>query len=185
MQKLISLAWVFALLSILAVGGGTAVLPEMQRMTVGQFHWVTEKQFRDIYSLGQVAPGPNMLMVMVIGYRVAGYLGATIVAFAFFVPDCILTLFANRMWLRYSDSPWRHAIQRGMAPIAIGLMLSGTYSIARLSIHNVLSLAIAAATLSVLMWRRVNPLLLISVAGLAYMIFNANTHPLTAIFPNP
>jgi chromate transporter len=55
--KLISLAWVFALLSILAVGGGTAVLPEMQRMTVNQFHWVTERQFRDIYSLGQVAPG--------------------------------------------------------------------------------------------------------------------------------
>ncbi len=171
MHKLISLAWVFALLGILAVGGGTAVLPEMQRMTVSQFHWVTDKQFRDIYSLGQVAPGPNMLMVMVIGYRVAGYLGSAIVAFAFFVPDCLLTLFANRMWLRYSESPWRHAIQRAMAPISIGLMLSGTYAIAQLSIHNLMSFAIAAATLSVLMWRRVNPLLLISVGGLAYLVF--------------
>jgi chromate transporter len=170
--KLISLAWVFALLSILAVGGGTAVLPEMQRMTVNQFHWVTERQFRDIYSLGQVAPGPNMLMVMVIGYRVAGYLGSMVVALAFFVPDCLLTLFANRMWLRYSDSPWRLAIQRAMAPIAIGLMLSGTYSIAQLSIHNFMSFAIAAGTLGVLMWRRINPLLLISVGGLAYLIFS-------------
>ena len=183
MHKLISLAWVFALLSILAVGGGTAVLPEMQRMTVGQFHWVTDKQFRDIYSLGQVAPGPNMLMVMVIGYRVAGYLGSAIVAFAFFVPDCILTLFANRMWLRFSDSPWRLAIQRGMAPIAIGLMLAGTYSIARLSIHNWLSLGIAAATMSVLMWRRVNPLLLISVAGILYVVFGPN--PVAGVVPHP
>jgi chromate transporter len=171
MSKLISLAWVFALLSILAVGGGTAVLPEMQRMTVSQFHWVTDKQFRDIYSLGQVAPGPNMLMVMVIGYRVAGYLGSVIVAFAFFVPDCMLTLFANRLWLRYSESPWRHAIQRAMAPISIGLMLSGTYSIARLSIHNAMSFGIAAMTLGVLMWRRLNPLLLISAGGLAYLVY--------------
>jgi chromate transporter len=180
MYKLISLAWVFALLSILAVGGGTAVLPEMQRMTVGQFHWVTDKQFRDIYSLGQVAPGPNMLMVMVIGYRVAGYLGSAIVAFAFFVPDCILTLFANRLWLRYSESPWRHAIQRAMAPISIGLMLSGTYSIARLSIHNAMSFGIAVMTLGVLMWRRVNPLLLISIGGIAYLAyFTATAHPVT------
>jgi len=181
MYKLFSLAWVFALLGILAVGGGTAVLPEMQRMTVHQYNWVTDKQFRDIYSLGQVAPGPNMLMVMVIGYRVAGYLGSAIVAFAFFVPDCLMTLFVNRLWLRYSDSPWRQSIQRAMAPVSIGLMLSGTYAIARLSIHNIMSFAIAATTLIVLMWRRVNPLLLISVGGLAYLIYFNIAHPLTPL----
>jgi chromate transporter len=184
MHKLISLAWVFALLSILAVGGGTAVLPEMHRMTVDQFHWVSDKQFRDIYSLGQVAPGPNMLMVMVIGYRVAGYLGSAIVAFAFFLPDCIITLFANRIWIRFSGSPWRQTIQRAMAPIAIGLMLSGTYSIARLSIHNIGSLAIGVATMGILMWRRVNPLLLISAGGLLYLIFFNATAP-AAVPPIP
>jgi len=185
MHKLISLAWVFALLSILAVGGGTAVLPEMQHMTVDQFHWVTDKQFRDIYSLGQVAPGPNMLMVLVIGYRVAGYLGSAIVAFAFFLPDCIITLFANRLWIHFSGSPWRQTIQRAMAPIAIGLMLSGTYSIAILSIHNIGSLAIAAITMSVLMWRRVNPLLLISASGLAYLLFfNATALPVVPSLPH-
>ena len=170
-HKLLTLAWVFALLSILAVGGGTAVLPEMQAMTVHRFHWVTDQQFRNIYSLGQVAPGPNMLMVMVIGYKIAGAAGAAVVALAFFLPDCILTLFANRMWMRYADSPWRRAIQRGMAPIAIGLMLSGTYAIARLSIHNLVGLAVAAGTLSVLMWRRVNPVLLISAGGFVYLVF--------------
>jgi chromate transporter len=168
MTKLANLTWVFALLSILAVGGGTAVLPEMQHMTVHQFHWITDRQFRDIYSLGQVAPGPNMLMVMIIGYRLAGAAGALVVGLAFFVPDCILTFFANRLWERFSDSPWRAAIQRGLAPVAIGLMLSGTYSIARLSIFNAAGFAIAASTLAILLWRHVNPVLLIAVAGLAY-----------------
>ncbi len=172
-HKLFSLAWVFALLSLLAVGGGTAVLPEMQHMTVQQFHWVTDQQFRDIYSLGQVAPGPNMLMVMVIGYRIAGVAGAAVVTFAFFLPDCALTLFANRMWQRYADSPWRQAIQRGMAPIAIGLMLSGTFAIARLSIHNAVSFAVAAGSLGVLMWRRINPVILIAAGGLIYLVFKS------------
>jgi chromate transporter len=169
MHKLLNLAWVFALLSILAVGGGTAVLPEMQHMTVHQYHWITDRQFRDIYSLGQVAPGPNMLMVLVIGYRLAGAAGAMVVAMAFFIPDCVLTFFANRLWERFSDSPWRLAAQRGLAPVAIGLMLSGTYAIARLSLINITAWAIAAITLGVLSWRRINPLFLISFGAVAYL----------------
>jgi chromate transporter len=172
MQKLLNLTWVFALLSILAVGGGTAVLPQMQRMTVHQFHWISDKQFRDIYSLGQVAPGPNMLMVMVIGYRQAGALGAAVVGLAFFLPDCILTFFANRLWSRFSGSRWRTAVQRGLAPIAIGLMLSGTYAIARLSILNLMGGAIAVVAMAILLWRRVNPTILISAAGVAYIVYS-------------
>jgi chromate transporter len=173
MHKLFSLAWVFALLSLVAVGGGTAILPEMERQVVHQFHWMGDKQFRDIYSLGQVAPGPNMLMVMVIGYRLAGGAGAAVVGMAFFLPDCLLTFFANRLWSQFSESRWRTALQRGLAPVSIGLMVSGTYALARLSILNMIGLAIATITFGILAWRRVNPLLLISAGGLAYLIFTA------------
>ena len=168
--KLIQLAGVFALLSIMAVGGGTAVLPEMKRMTVNTYHWVNDDQFRDIYSLGQVAPGPNMLMVMLIGYHIAGAMGAAVVALAFFLPDCVLTLFANRLWEHYAESPWRNAIQHGLAPVSIGLMLSGTYSIARLSVFNATGAAIALITLAILLWRHVNPVILIGAGGLIYLL---------------
>jgi chromate transporter len=110
-------------------------------------------------------------MVMVIGYRQAGALGAAVVAAAFFLPDCILTFFANRLWGRFSGSRWRSAIQRGLAPVAIGLMLSGTYSIARLSILNWMGAAIAVATMAILLWRRINPTVLISIAGIAYIVY--------------
>jgi chromate transporter len=171
MRKLWSLGWVFAMLSLVAVGGGTAILPDMERIVVQQFHWMGDKQFRDIYSLGQVAPGPNMLMVLVIGYRLAGAAGAMVVGTAFFLPDCILTFFANRLWSRLSESRWRTALQRGLAPVSIGLMLSGTYALGRLSITNVMGMAIALLTFGILSWRRVNPLLLISAGGVAYLIF--------------
>ncbi|MBF6568899.1 MAG: chromate transporter [Candidatus Binataceae bacterium] len=168
-MKLFTLFWVFALLSILAVGGGTAVLPQMQHMTVDQFHWVSNKQFRDIYSIGQVAPGPNMLMVMLIGYKLAGFLGAAVVGFAFFLPDCILTLFANRLWVHFAASPWRRAVQRGMAPVAIGLMLAGTVAIAKLAVFNLVGAAIAITVFGVLLWRHVNPALLIMAGGVIYI----------------
>lgn len=174
--QLTKLALVFMMLSVLAVGGGTAVLPEMQHATV---HWfnLTDKQFRDIYSIGQVAPGPNMLMVLLIGYRLAGAIGALVVGVAFFLPDCALTLAANRLWIHFAGSPWRQSVQRGLAPVAIGLMFAGTYAIARLSLVHVsngspdyIAIAIAAVVTAVLLWRHVNPGILVLVGGTVYAV---------------
>jgi len=170
MRRLIHLALVFGLLGVLAVGGGTAVLPEMQHMTVHTFHWLTDGQFRSIYSLGQVAPGPNMLMVLVIGYHLAGWAGMVVVGIGFFLPDCIITLFVNRWWVRLGGWPWRTSIQRGLAPVAIGLMTSGTYSIAKLSIVNAPTLAIAVAVFGILLWRHVNPGVLVLAGGTVYLL---------------
>jgi len=181
MSKYFNLAWVFTLLAILAVGGGTAVLPEMQHLTVDEFHWITKGQFRAMYSLGQVAPGPNMLMVLLIGHKIAGATGALVVGLAFFLPDCILTLIANRLWERFKGSPWRTAVQEGMAPVAIGLMLAGTFAIARLSIFNLTSLLIAVLTFALLMWRHINPALLVLAGGVTYMLL---PHVLRHMFPH-
>ncbi|MBV8491312.1 MAG: chromate transporter, partial [Candidatus Eremiobacteraeota bacterium] len=84
-HTLASLAVNFALLSIQAVGGGTAVLPEMQRLLEGHYH-MSNEEFAQIYSLGQLAPGPNMLMVVVLGDRLGGVAGAIVVLLAFFIP---------------------------------------------------------------------------------------------------
>jgi chromate transporter len=174
----VKLGLVFAMLGLLAVGGGTAVLPEMQHATV---HWfsLTDKQFRDIYSIGQVAPGPNMLMVLIIGYRLAGALGATIVGIAFFLPDCALTLAANRLWIHFAGSPWRVSIQQGLAPVAIGLMFAGTYAIAKLAIIgavtqrlNPVSLGIAIVVAAILLWRHVNPGILVLLGGTIYVLLS-------------
>ena len=97
MSHLPSLFLTFSLLSLLAVGGGTAVLPEMQTLLLQNFA-ISHTQFVHIYSIGQIAPGPNMLMVLVIGYQVAGIIGAGVVMFSFFLPSSILCFYAGRLW---------------------------------------------------------------------------------------
>ena len=176
--QLVKLGAVFMMLSVLAVGGGTAVLPEMEHATT---HWfgdkVDDKQFREIYSIGQVAPGPNMLMVLLIGYRVAGAIGAVVVGIAFFLPDCVLTLLANRLWIHFAGSPWRLSVQQGLAPVAIGLMFSGTYAIGKLALIgatsgrlNLVSLGIAVVVTAILLWRHVNPGILVLLGGTVYVL---------------
>ena len=173
MNKLVSLVNVFALLSLLAVGGGTAVLPQMKHETVATHRWLSAEQFTDIYSLGQLAPGPNMNMVDVIGYRVAGIPGAILVLLAFYLPSCTLVFAAGKIWDHFEGSPWRDAVKRGMAPITIALMMSGVYAIGRtatISIdhslrHNLITVAITTIVTGVLLIRHVNFVLLVLAGG--------------------
>ncbi len=173
MNKLIGLINVFALLSLLAVGGGTAVLPQMKHEVVGSHHWLSAEQFTDIYSLGQLAPGPNMNMVAVIGYHVAGIPGALLVLLAFYLPSCTLVFAIGRIWDHFEGSPWRDAVQRGMAPITIGLMASGVFAIGRTATfnlghsmrHNLITISITMLVTMILLLRHINPALLILAGG--------------------
>ena len=161
MSTLLRLLGVFGLLSVLAVGGGLAVLPEMKKLTVEQYHWVTANQFVDFYSLGQMAPGPNMIMVALIGYKVAGLGGALAVLIAFFLPASVLTFGANRLWHRFSRWPWRESIRRGLAPVTVGLMIAGVISIGKTAIDAVGTLVLAVIVTVILLTTRLNPALLI------------------------
>ncbi|MBU3665204.1 MAG: chromate transporter [Chthoniobacterales bacterium] len=175
MTKVVSLINVFALLSLLAVGGGTAVLPEMKHDTVVSHHWVTAQQFAEIYSLGQLAPGPNMTCVILVGYEVAGFAGLLAVLFAFFFPACLLCYFVSQMWDAAAGSPWRDAVQRGMAPIVIGLMLAGCYALGKTASFNpargwefnLITVGIGTAVAVILSVTRINPALTILGGGLA------------------
>jgi len=173
MNRLIGLINVFALLSILAVGGGTAVLPQMKHETVVMHHWLSAEQFTDIYSLGQLSPGPNMNMVTVIGYQVSGIAGAILVLLAFYLPSCTLVFAVAKIWDHFEGSPWRDAVQRGMAPITIGLMMSGVYAIGRTATinldrsvrFNATTVAITLIVTAILLKRHINPALLILAGG--------------------
>ena len=165
MSLYVHLALSFALLSILAVGGGTAVLPEMQTLLAHQFG-IDHTQFVHIYSMGQVAPGPNMLMVLVIGFQIAGLVGAGVVLLAFFLPSSILCFYVGRAWSRFGDSPWRRSIQNALEPISIGLMASGVYAVAKASIVSPITLALALITLYLIVRTKINPVFVILGSGI-------------------
>lgn len=164
MNLLINLALSFSLLSLLAVGGGTAVLPEMQSLLSHHFG-IDHTQFVHIYSIGQLAPGPNMLMVLVIGYQLAGLLGAGIVLLSFFLPSSVLCFYIGRLWNRFGENPWRRSIQNALEPISIGLMASGVYAVAKASIVGGITAALALVSFYLILRTKINPVLVILGSG--------------------
>ena len=72
----LTMAWTFGLMSLLAIGGANSVIPEMHRLAVDVHHWMNDAQFADMFGIAQLSPGPNVLIVTLIGYHVAGIGGA-------------------------------------------------------------------------------------------------------------
>ena len=169
MSQLPALIWVFAYLSLLTVGGGLAAFPELKFLTVEVYHWLGFQDLVHLYSLGQVAPGPNMMMVAAIGERVAGLVGAAVVVVAFFGPTGVLTLGVGRLWQRLEGWRWRDAIQRGLAPVSVGLLVAGAISLAKGALTGWHSMVISVAVFILLLRTRINPALLVlcgAVTGL-------------------
>ena len=161
MNQLTDLIGVFAYLSLLTVGGGMAAYPELLNLTVNVHKWLTEGQLVHLYSVGQMAPGPNMMMIVSIGEWVAGLPGAVVVVIAFFGPTALLALLVGRVWNRLEKWPWRESIQKGLAPVSIGLLLAGCFTMAKGAIFGFHTAAIAVGTLLILLQYKVNPALLI------------------------
>ena len=172
MNEIPALIRVFAYLSILTVGGGMAAFPEMKILTVDVHKWLTFPQLIHLYSVGQMAPGPNMMMIVSIGQWAGGILGAIAVLAAFFGPTAVLAFMVAKAWKKLEKWPWRTSIQRGLAPVSIGLLLAGCFSMARGAITGTETAAIAVAVLLILMQYKVNPaLLVLASAGVGIVTF--------------
>lgn len=170
MAVLLSLALLFTELSLLAFGGGNTILPEMQRAVVQVHHWMSAQEFSALFALAQAAPGPNMMIVPLIGWQVAGWSGLLVSSLAKFGPSSVVTLIVMGGWKRYKDRPWRQVIQRGLVPVTVGLVVSSGLLIAKAS-ATTLSLAgvIALCTLLALN-KRIHPLWVLAAGALLGMV---------------
>ena len=155
----------FALLSILSFGGVNVVLPDAHRFVVDTQHWLTDQQFADFFAIAQAAPGPNFLIFALIGWQVAGVLGAITATLAIVVPAGTLAFIVGGLWHRFRNAPWRRAMQVGLAPITIGLVFSSAFVLSSAADHDWVTFAVTAATAVIALGTKLNPLWLFALAG--------------------
>jgi chromate transporter len=165
-SKLWALARIFSELSLLSIGGGNAILPEMQRQIVETQHWMTAKQFGATFALAQAAPGPNIMIVPLLGWRIAGAFGLAVASAAMFAPSSILTILFMNVWERFESNPWRSRIQRGLVPIAAGLVAASAAVIVRSSAQGWGPIAIVLICAFTMSTTRLHPLIILALGAL-------------------
>ncbi|MGE0563717.1 MAG: chromate transporter [Pseudolabrys sp.] len=164
-SPLTALAVHFAILSLFAIGGANAAIPEMHRIAVDVMQWMTDRQFSDMFAMAQVSPGPNVIIVTLIGFHVAGVAGAAVATAAMVGPTCIAAYVMTRVWDRFRTAKWRIAIQAGLVPVALGLMAASVYVVAGAANPGPVAIGIALAAAITGYTGRFNPLWVFAVGA--------------------
>ncbi len=163
----------FALLSFVAFGGATALLPEMHRVVVENHHWLDDATFTHLYAIAQAAPGPNVLVVTLIGWKVAGLAGALAATTAMCLPMSIVIYLLIDRWEGFAGKRWQRAISLGVSPLAVGLIFSGATLIAQAADFGWAAWLLVVATVMANLRLKLHPLWFVSAGaalGLAGLV---------------
>jgi chromate transporter len=157
----------------LSIGGGNAVLPEMHMQAVHGHHWMTDSQFADIFSISQTAPGPSILIVTMVGYgaglTVGGVpgaiIGGVIATIAMIVPAASLMYVVTLFWQKAQKAKWRVAVEKGFAPLTVGLIMATSLVMSRAADHDWRAYLLTAICTAIFVFTKTNPLIVVGAAG--------------------
>ena len=151
-----------AVLSLVSVGGAHAVFPDIYRLVVTEHGWMTGADFATLVALSQAAPGPNVLVMALIGQRVGGAaLGVAALA-AFCLPSSVIAWLVIRADLKAAGTRWLRAVKDGLAPVTVGLVLASGFILATGSATHWTSYAIAMLSVVLASTTQIHPLWLIA-----------------------
>jgi chromate transporter len=159
----------FAKAGMLVFGSGLAVVPFLYGGVVQQHHWLTEQQFVDAVAVAMITPGPVVITVAFIGYLIGGFSGATVAALGMFVPVYLVVVVLAPSYKRWALNPQINAFVQGVTAAATGAIAGAVIVLARRSIYDIPTLAIALISFAVLFrWKIPEPVLIAgaAVAGL-------------------
>lgn len=158
MRVLVQLALTFAMISLIAVGGINATIPEVHRRIVDVLGWMNDATFANLFAIAQAAPGPNVMIVSLIGWHVAGFPGLVVATLAMLIPSSLLAFAAGRLTNRLAGSHWIAVMKAGLVPVAIGLILASGLVMAQAAHRNWLTALITAGTAAFVFTTERNPL---------------------------
>ena len=167
MDAALGFAGQLLLLSMFSIGGANVVLPEVHRYLVLQNHWIGEAEFGALVALSQAAPGPNVLVVAVLGYQLDGLAAAGLAILAFVLPPSLLTFGIARLGGGLLAKPWARVMRQCLGPLTAGLVLANGWILGASSGAGRAALPIAAGAALLSLFTRTSPVWIILAAGAA------------------
>ena len=153
-------------LALISFGGVSSVLPALHHQAVNDEHWMTDRDFASFFAIASVAPGPNFMVLALIGYKAGGVLGALVAVAALSIPTSLLAFGVVKVWDRFKTARWRIAIQDGLVPVTVGFIAAAAWLLIRASDNaSITAYAITGATLIVGAATKFNPLWVFLIAA--------------------
>jgi chromate transporter len=141
----------------LTFGGGLTMLAFVQNHVVNQLHWLTPREYLDGLALGQLTPGPILMVAAYVGYRVGGVLGAALGGIAIFLPAFLWMLAVLPILGYFKDSLWIKQAMRGITAAVIGIIAVTLLQLAPNAAPDLFAAALGVVTIALLFWRPMGP----------------------------
>jgi chromate transporter len=139
-------------------GGGLSMLAFIQEQVVNQFGWLTPREFVDGLALGQLTPGPILMLAAFVGFKLAGVAGAAVAGSAIFLPSFLMILSILPLLNKMKDLQWLKAFMRGVGPAVIGAIAVSLVQMAPQAAPDPFTWVLLALTVLILLLRNVGPL---------------------------
>ena len=161
----------FAKIGLFSFGGGYAILAMIQHEVVINNHWLTSSEFFDIVAISQMTPGPIAINAATfVGFRQGGVLGAVVCTFGVILPSLLIMTLITVSYLKLKHKPWFQSVFHYLRPLSIGLIAAAAIIAGRDAIVDWFSIAVFAVCF-VLSWKyRINPFLMLLLAGITGFI---------------
>lgn len=162
-----TLGVIFLSLSMFSIGGANALIPELHRQLVESRQWLTGAELAHLVALAQIAPGPNLLLVSLIGWKIAGLAGLLVTTAAIVAPTSAVMLGVGRAMKRVGDARWLPPVKAALAPVVVGLMVASGMVTAQAANHYVFGYVLTLAAALYMYFVRRNPLWIIAIGAVA------------------
>ena len=144
MDILWKIFFAFLRTGIFGFGGGQATIPLIQEEVVDKYAWLTEEQFVDYLAMGNTLPGPIATkMSVIIGYDLAGWLGAAVALLGMILPSTLAILLLFTLFQQYKDTPFIKGMQAAAKPVVVMLIAGVAFSMARSSVFGNVDFSVA------------------------------------------
>jgi len=167
MTVLLELFLTFARISLIAIGGANAAIPEIRHAAVDVHQWMSTDTFTHLFAVAQSAPGPNVLIASIIGWHVAGLAGLLVATIAMVLPASILAFAVGRLISHFTHRREYKLVQDAVVPVAIGLIIASGIELSLYSAFDVLTWSMVIGTLVFVYFTEANPMwaLLVCAVG--------------------
>jgi len=165
-SALIELAAIFMKIGAVTFGGGIVMIALVQEHVVAQMLWLTEREFLDGLALGQLTPGPTLMIAAYVGYKVAGLAGAVVSALSMFLPAFVLMLALLPVLERFQHLQWIKPAMNGVSAAVIGCLVVTLFKLLPHAAPDLVSKGVLLAAVVALCRWRLPPLPLIMVAAM-------------------
>lgn len=180
MSTLWALAFEFFKTGLLALGGGLATLPFLQRMSVAHTDWFSLEMLADMVAVSESTPGPlGVNMSTYVGYTVAGVPGALVATFSLVLPSLLIVLLIAAFLRQYMNRPWVENTFSALRPAVTGLIAAAGYAVIRMAVWTGSALNIPALLLFGAVFvarlfkpmKKLHPILFIAAGAAAGVLF--------------